>query len=745
MDYGDSLVHLLTYFVINILNLSEMESRLNDKTVYNTYADIIDWDILTEREYQIIRDLKDNGIEIAPTTIIKDLSGLPIGQEEYVGDGSAFTGKKHMLSDYLNKMPHGIIDKRIPGIGATTLEIKSRRNSIIVFPTKALAYSKHLKHHNTLYVGSSIEGKKGTSNAEIQHYINTKSYKKLLVVADSLKRVLTLIKEENYDKYFLMIDEVDVLQSDNNYRPQLEDVIDYYLKFPPKNRCMVTATMKAFSNPQLEHECKFNLPWICDVPREVKLLHTDNITMAVVEEILKHPNEKIFIAYNSIVHIREIILELEEETRKDCTILCSEASIKEAGSYYAPKLEKGEDGKEKLPSRINFATCCYFTGIDIEDKYHLISVSDIRHSHSILSIDRMTQIHGRCRISKGVLSETLVYSTFKSKEVKTIFDELKKRRKHENYSKYLIHKTEKVLNLIDSADKLSNNDSDLRELFKIVKEAIKDHTKQKSIGEAPIKLTRKNIDNQYVPAYLNIDYLQEKYFLYQHVYTSTENIKKEVEQDNCKVIDSISLSYIKTDNQIENEAKNKAVLKVWEEEDIQEAIAEIRQLNSINQLNESTLITQCRGYKKHKKTFYERVMKLYKYVDIDSLLYLLWEIRNMNNKAFKTINNAVVFWALVDNHPLKQSLNNAFQDKSKLYSSDELHMDVIAPIIKYHTHKTISKHKAVNLLNAFYEVKRTKNKGVNKYQIIGENPYHLKVHGDRIFYDNNNLLDFFIL
>ena len=64
-------------------------------------------------------------------------------------------------------------------------------------------------------------------------------------------------------------------------------------------------------------------------------------------------------------------------------------------------------------------------------------------------------------------------------------------------------------------------------------------------------------------------------------------------------------------------------------------------------------------------------MKLYKYVDIDSLLYLLWEIRNMNNKAFKTINNAVVFWALVDNHPLKQSLNNAFQDKSKLYSTDE--------------------------------------------------------------------------
>ena len=37
------------------------------------------------------------------------------------------------LADFIDKMPHGIIDKKIPGIGATTLEINSKRNSIIVF------------------------------------------------------------------------------------------------------------------------------------------------------------------------------------------------------------------------------------------------------------------------------------------------------------------------------------------------------------------------------------------------------------------------------------------------------------------------------------------------------------------------------------------------------------------------------------------------------------------------------------
>ena len=79
-------------------------------------------------------------------------------------------------------------------------------------------------------------------------------YKKLLVVADSLGRLLGIIGK-NYKDYFLMIDEVDVLQTDNNFRPLLENVIDYYLMFPSKNRCMVTATMKEFSNPHLKTVC----------------------------------------------------------------------------------------------------------------------------------------------------------------------------------------------------------------------------------------------------------------------------------------------------------------------------------------------------------------------------------------------------------------------------------------------------------------------------------------------------------
>ena len=67
-----------------------MKGALNDKTIYNTYADIIDWNSLTEKECQTIRDLKDNNIEITPTTIIKDLSGFPIGQKGYIEGSTCY-------------------------------------------------------------------------------------------------------------------------------------------------------------------------------------------------------------------------------------------------------------------------------------------------------------------------------------------------------------------------------------------------------------------------------------------------------------------------------------------------------------------------------------------------------------------------------------------------------------------------------------------------------------------------------
>ena len=690
--------------------MKEATQQYSDIT-YNTFADVIDWDDLTEKDYQTIQELKENGITITPDTVIEDLSGFPVGEAPNKVTG-IFANKKHLLSNYLTKMPHGLVDKKIPGIGATTLEINSKRNSIIVFPTKALAYSKHSKHPNTLYVGSEIKGEKEkVTNQQIEEYLAKDGYKKLLVVADSLGRLLGIIGK-NYKDYFLMIDEIDVLQTDNNFRPQLENVIDYYLMFPLKNRCMVTATMKEFINPLLKKECKFSITWIYNARRDVKLLHTNNTTQTVIEEIISHPRDKIFIAYNSILQIQNILSTLDEETRKECAILCSEASIKEAGEYFVPKL--GDN--DTLPARINFATCCYFTGIDIEDSYHLITVSDVRRSHSMLTLDRMTQIHGRCRKDNGVLSETIIYNTLGYVSVMESM---------EKYTITLLNKAQKVLKVLESADTISQGDYTLTDLFAIIKEAIREKAQERIAGNELINLTRKDVYGKDVPAYLNIDYIIERTELYAS-YFMPETLK-EVLRKQVKIISYKSLNYDVSPEQSSIEKANKDAQNKLTESYIQEAINNIKLLSTTGQLNDNTLYSYTRHCRSKTKIFLERFIKLYRYVDLDSLLHQLWEIRTSNNLAFKNFNNTVMYWALDEEHPFKVAIRRSFT-LNKSYSASEI-QEILTPIVQYHLHKVLKPRKYVALLKNMYAVDRTSR---NKYIIRKENPRGFKEPTGRI-------------
>ena len=522
-----------------------------------------------------------------------------------------------------------------------------------------------------------------------------------------------------------MIDEVDVLQTDNNFRPQLENVIDYYFMFPSKNRCMVTATMKEFNNPLLKKECKFSITWTYNARRDVKLLHTNNIIQAVIEKVISHPTEKVFIAYNSILQIRNIIASLDEETRKECAILCSEASIKEAGEYFAPKL--GDN--DTLPARINFATCCYFTGIDIEDSYHLITVSDVRRSHSMLTLDRMTQIHGRCRKVNGILSETIIYNTLGYVSVMESMD---------SYAVTLLHKAKKVLKVIESADDIMQGDHTLTDLFAMVKEAIREKAQERIAGNELINLTRKDVYGKDVPAYLNIDYIIERTELYAS-YFMPETLK-EVLSKQVKIISYKSLNYDVSPEQSSIEKANKDAQNKLTDSNIQDAIKYIKTLSTTGQLNDNTLYSYTRYCRSKTKIFLERFIKLYRYVDLDSLLHQLWESRISNSVVFKNLNNTVMYWALDEEHPFKVAIRRSLT-LNKSYSASEI-QEILAPIVQYHLHKVLKPRKYVVLLKSMYATDRTSR---NKYTIRGENPRGFKEHTGRIATKENNLLKLFIL
>ena len=139
--------------------------------------------------------------------------------------------KINHLSDVLFQLPAGFVYKEETGMGATTLEIFAERNSIIVEPIKITASSKAFKH-NCLYVGSSTKyhDKRSPTEAEINAYANDPSikYKKIIVVADSLPKVLEAIENSVYNDFFLVLAEIDSFQLDSNYRKSMAECIDFY-------------------------------------------------------------------------------------------------------------------------------------------------------------------------------------------------------------------------------------------------------------------------------------------------------------------------------------------------------------------------------------------------------------------------------------------------------------------------------------------------------------------------------------
>jgi hypothetical protein len=295
------------------------------------------------------------------------------------------------------EFPAGIINKKHTGIGATNAEIKAKRNSILVFPSKSIAYNKSKSpgHEYTFYVGS-LSNNKTVTKEQISAYYNNPhaGYKKYLVVADSLHKVFEALGEkEVYKRFFLFFDEIDKFQGESVFRTELENCLDYFLHKDCKG-CLVSATVGEFSNRKY---AKFQ-QIVIEKPSQVKpfvnlyKIQTRNeIVRFIYQKLIQYPDEKIVIAHKSITWILNIVSNLSVGIRKDIKILCGENSADRVGQYF------GHLDNDLLPGRINFLTAANFSGVDIKEDYHLIIVSDDSTKFSLLTIGEIRQVIGRCR------------------------------------------------------------------------------------------------------------------------------------------------------------------------------------------------------------------------------------------------------------------------------------------------------------------------------------------------------------
>lgn len=658
------------------------------------------------------------------------------------------------LGGIFTSLPYGIVKKSVPGIGATTLALNQPRDTIIVLPTKKLAYQKYLRGYNKertsnrfLYVGSDIpeENCKSPTDEQIRSYIAEKRtgtfpYKKILVVADSLGRVMAqfkYIKEapirfwnkkleeapeelkqnpmrlllslpaeklcEPHMDWHIMVDEIDTFQSDGKFREAMENVIDYYLEFPPIKRCLVSATIRPFTHPQLKEEPLLEINYEHPKKRPVNVIRTNNMPREIADTLgryrERYPNDKIVVAYNSIRSINTVIRLLPVELQADCSVACSSQSQTMVGEYYR-SLHSG-----KLATPITFITSTYFVGVDIEERFHLLTITDPRRIQTLLSPEKIYQISGRCRDERGLLSETIIYDFYKPKTPEKAITLEEYERKAEILSQFAN----------SSEDIQKSCENVLPANFLDVKDAIVERSKHSVFGSQPISIIRRNIHGKVVPAYLNIDALGEYQQLCTETYTTKERFYATL-RETCQICNTAYHSHKKNTEQIqigETDRENRKNIII---QYVQSSIDELLRAKSQGPITDDVLDRMIRKPRdnRHGRTFLKRVKELYPYVPLDKLIDILTPRLtksgiNWNAVWYRNLRRSIFFACLADDHPFRILLRDYFPQESRM-TSDEIREKMNAVLINIQARELKSNREAIKLYHCFFEEKRSHNK-----------------------------------
>ena len=248
---------------------------------------------------------------------------------------------KYLDSSLLDFLPAGIIDKGKTGFGATTFELNSKRNSIIVEPLKVTASSKAGKNH--LYIGSETpKHPSKISDEDIIDYLKDESieFKKIICVSDSLKRVQKLLKKEFFHDFFLMIDESDSMQMESKYRSSMEEVFSIYKRHPKEKRCLISATPIHFHDPDLSEELRIYFSFEEEEKRTIQIIESSNHKGTAADLILslynQSPDEKIVLALNNVTTLKEIAYHLIKKgvNKEEISILCGSNSSEKVKGFY---------------------------------------------------------------------------------------------------------------------------------------------------------------------------------------------------------------------------------------------------------------------------------------------------------------------------------------------------------------------------------------------------------------------------
>lgn len=312
--------------------------------------------------------------------------------------------KGQYLSDIMNEIPSdSILSKRIPGCGATTLELDTKRNSIIIVPNVPVIKSKCSKYDSLLGVYENVTADK------ICHYLTSNMLHKIMITTESFGKVKTACARcgiDLYSHFFLLMDECHQLIKDVDYREDIVLPMTDFFRF--KNKALVSATPIGFSDPRFKEFETVEISTDYDYKQEIIVTHTYNINKAISEYLDKHAEGTICFFVNSVVMIYSIMKQFN--ILEDSTIYCAPKSRLKLKNEYSFN-NAYNDWNADTMKKYNFFTGRFFTAFDLELPYNpdLVMITDPYISeYTMLDIDTdCIQICGRFR--HGINSATHIY------------------------------------------------------------------------------------------------------------------------------------------------------------------------------------------------------------------------------------------------------------------------------------------------------------------------------------------------
>jgi hypothetical protein len=609
------------------------------------------------------------------------------------------------LGNIFHFLPYGRINKKETGIGATTLELCSERNSIIVLPTRSIARSK--VDTNAYYYSSdnSIKLETVSKKEKLKKYLsNPQRFKKILVVADSLPSLIEVIGNTVFNDYFLLLDEIDSMQKDSTFRNKMETCIEFYKKFDIEKRAVVSATLLSFSDPVLSDERLTNFRYEKCNKGEVCFIQTETLVNTLKEKIqYLHLNSsgKIVIALNNIAASSEIADYLANNVKgieyKDITILCgkSQKNATRIVKYSGKDIENSA-----YPTKINFITSAYFYGYDIQEEYHLLIASDGKSDYMSLSESECIQIKGRCREPNKLLSFSIVYS------INTVFKKPKKISDLVSFSKKEISALQCISLHYDDDEMGAEKAESTRDLL------------VKNSGFGRFNIVCKDSQNNYVTSFLNIDAFIEnqrvRNLVYYQKYYLAKYFKKEGYTVFFEFFESKLMSATKEDKKQIMKEQHQALMSFL----FNKVKPTIPEIDLFIQKGTSLQIKLCEFYKSAAKVVSTTNLKI-KIADADTM-----------KKASDLLNSFKV-WTSPQDDFVKRNIQFAFKNGQKFTAEERIRkITILIKELKLVEANNFSDKKLVNYVSSYIEFKnsskKVNGKTIKTYTVISNNPKGFK-------------------